>query len=125
MSSNSSTEEEAVQALLKGHKFYCDRNYTAAIAEYTRALRLRNVSSWVRICTLINRAGARERIGGTENLELALQDARAMIQRFKDQPEGYSCAARIHQLLDDDKSALDVLKYGIKQMKPESLQLEV
>ena len=120
-----STKQEALGIQFKGRKHYHERNYTAAITEYNKALELRDVPFTIQVRILDDRAAAWVRIGGTVNLELALLDARVMTQLSKDQADGYLRAGKILQLLDEDKSALDVLEYGIKQVKPGSPQSEV
>lgn len=121
----SSIHKEALRLQAKGQASYRKKNYTEAIGEFTKALQLRNVPYTVQIGILDNRAAAREKIGGTASLELALQDARMMTQLSKTQAAGYLRAGKVFQLLDRDESALAIYAYGIKQVKPDSPQLEV
>ena len=120
-----STRDEALRLQATGRACYHKRDYTASVAEFTKALELRNVPFTVQISILDNRAAAREKIGGTASLELALLDARAMTQLSKTQAAGYLRAGKIFQLLGRDESALDIYAYGIKHVKPDAPQLEV
>ena len=121
----SPTEEEARRLQASGQKLYRERNYITAIAEFTKALELRNVPLTVQIGILDNRVAAREKIGGMVNLELALQDARMMTQLSKADAVGYLRGGKILELINRDKSALDIYADGITQVKPDNPQFEV
>ena len=108
-----------------GNAYHREENYAAAIAEFTKALDLRKVPVAIKTEILGYRAAAREKIGGTENLELALLDARRMIQLSKDQAQGYHRAGKILQLLGRDESALDIYADGIKHVNPDGPQFKV
>ena len=115
----SSTEEEVLRFHGAGRASYHQGNYTAAIAEFTNAIELTNVPLTIQIGILDNRAAAREMVGGTENLELALRDMRLMMAQLSViQAEGYLRLGKTLQLLDQDRLALEIFAEGIKQVKP-------
>lgn len=64
-------------------------------------------------------------IGGTVNLELALQDAVMATQECKDWPGGYLELGKILQLLDQDKSALNICAEGVEQADPDHENFKV
>ena len=59
------------------------------------------------------------------NMELALQDARMMIQLSKAHAVGYLRVGDIFEFLNQDKSALDIYVDGVKQVKPDNENFEV
>ena len=90
-----------------------------AIAEFTNALELPNVPLTIQIGILDNRAAAWEMIGETENLELALLDMRLLMAQLSGiQVKWYLRMGKTLQLLDQDRSALEIYAEGIKQVKP-------
>ena len=115
----SSTEEKVLRFQGAGQACYHQGNYTAAIAEFTNALEIPNVPLTIQIGILENRAAAREMIGGTENLQLALLDMRLMMAQLSAiQADGYLRVGKTLQLLDQDRSALEIYAEGINQVKP-------
>ena len=119
-------EDEVICLQSAGRAHYLEGNYTVAISAFTKALKLPNVPTIVQIGILHNRAAAWEKIGGTGNLELALLDMRLMMTQLSNvQAEGYLFAGKILQLLDKDKSALDMYEEGIKRVKPDVENFEV
>ena len=115
----SSTEEEVFCFQSAGRARYHQGNFTDAIAKFTNALELPNVPMTIQIGILDNRAVAQEMIGGTENLELALLDMRLMMAQLSAiQAEVYLRVGKTLQLLDQDRSALEIYTEGIKQVKP-------
>lgn len=109
-------KQKAKDLLVAGRSLCFKWEYTKAIAEFTKALQLRGVPLSLQITILDERAAARERLGGTVNLELALQDAGMMTQLSNVDSAGYIRAGKIYVLLNQDKSALDILEYGLKQV---------
>lgn len=65
-----------------GRARHLEGNYTAAIAEPTKALRLSSVPFTVQIDILDSWAAAREMIGGAENLELVFLETREMMAQL-------------------------------------------
>ena len=112
-------EEKALRFQGAGLALYHEGNYTAAIAEFTNALEISKVPLSIQIGLLANRAAAQEMIGGTKNLQLALLDRRLMMAQLSAiHAEGYLCVGKTLQLLDQDRSALEIYAEGIKQVKP-------
>ena len=115
-----STDEEAMCLHDAGRANYKDGNYAVAIAQFTKALDLSNVSLVIKISILQNRAAAWEMIGGLENLEMALLDMRLIMSTLSQiQAECYLHVGKIHQLLNRDEPALETYTEGIKQVKPD------
>lgn len=118
-------KESARQRAVSKLELYSRGEYTTLISEYTKDLELSNVPVAAQIRALDIRAATWEKIGGVANLELALQDARMMIQLSKAHTAGYLRAGDIFELLNQDNSALDIYADGMRQLKPDSLDFEV
>ena len=76
------SQEVALCLQVVGRARHLERNYTAAIAELTKALRLSSVPFPVQIDILDSWAAARKIIGGAENLELVFPETREMMAQL-------------------------------------------
>ena len=110
-------EEKVLRFQGAGWARFHQGHYAAAIAEFTNALEIPNVPLPIQIRILANRATARQMIGGIENLQLALLDMQLMMAQLSAiQAEGNLGVGKTLQLLDQDRSTLEIYAEGIKQV---------
>lgn len=111
------TPDETSEKLQQlGQDAYRSKRFNSAMKLFSKALENPNISPMLRIRILDNRAATQEKIGGAENLQAALADAKRMIQLQKANVHGYLRAGKILQLQGNDKTALDLYQYGLKKI---------
>ncbi|KAF3934224.1 hypothetical protein ABW20_dc0108972 [Dactylellina cionopaga] len=101
---------DAIAAVRKG-------NYKVAIDKLTEAI---NMQPAILMALLDNRAALYDK---TDQLKMALKDAKTMMNHEKTNPKGYLRAGRILHRMDKASLAVDIYKLGLKHVEPSDPQL--